>query len=183
MKKYTALILILTIILAAAITGALIFAFKSASRQTSVVNKNLETVIPEDTLKMGEPIQIVAEKVEPGKVSLTIMTGSVNISAFALRVFVNEDMGEIDFLPNDDLVQEGWTYPINKITKEEELSVDIAGTYINPDIYKTDGKLTIGSLTANNIESNLVIDEKESKAVDKEGNIYPLVLINAGGAQ
>ena len=88
-------------------------------------------------------------------------------------------MGDVVFTPNDELVQAGWTFPVNEITEDEQRSLDVAAAYVSPDAYPiTEGQLILGTLTVENLDTELNIDEGISKVVSKDGKIYPLEFVS-----
>jgi len=190
MKKYSALILILVVAMTAVVVVALTFALRSANRaSTETPNEQMtdgQSPVPQWEQAMEAPLRITAMTVSPdtGDVELAIETGDVEVSAFAIRIFVSESMGEVVFTPSAELTQAGWTYPVNETTEEEQRSVDVAAAYVSPDAYQIAGEeLVIGTLSVENFEANLAIDEEISKVVSKNGKIYPLEFINGNSTQ
>lgn len=189
MKKYSALILILVIAMTAVVVIALSLALRSASRQAPAINNNQEEqttppTLADETVMEEKPLRVTATATDTGEVELVIEAGSVKVNAFALRIYVSEDMGSVVFTPNSELTEAGWVYPINEITQEEELSIDIAAAYVSSGVYQsTDGSLAIGMLSVDNLDADLAIDEQVSKIVSKDGKIYLLEFVNQKSTQ
>ncbi|GEM_PF-6106106 len=183
MKKYSALILTLVVIMTGVVVIALTFALRSASRQSSPTrpeNNQIENgTEPQDMLQVEEPLRLVATSGKSGEFTVFIEANDVEVNAFAFRVYVSESMGDVVFTPNDELVQAGWTFPVNEITEDEQRSLDVAAAYVSPDAYPiTEGQLILGTLTVENLDTELNIDEGISKVVSKDGKIYPLEFVS-----
>lgn len=185
MKKYSALILILVVIMTGIVVVALTFALKSASRQNST--QSLENNLVEennkepeqDLLKMEEPLKIFAKPENTGEFTVFIKANEVEVNAFALRVYISESMGNVVFTPSAELVEAGWVFPVNEITEDEQRSVDVAAAYVSPEAYPiTGGELIMGTLMVENLDTELNIDEDISKVVSKDGKIYPLEFVS-----
>lgn len=107
---------------------------------------------------------------------------SKNISAFSMRLFYPYDEATssytaLAFNPNQDLIQNGWSFPINKVSVDTEnkmITIDISGINLGVTGYSLEKAVELGTIDfqINKQISSLTVDmdKSQTKIVGKDGS-------------
>ena len=126
-------------------------------------------------------VTISAVKVDSGTVRLLLTPKSPqSISAFSFRLTydpsVNPSILPISFTPDDALIAAGWSFPIKKITTEDNglVTIDISGLYISPTGFNLGSAVTVGSINftpnSENLSLTTTLVRSETKILEKSSS-------------
>lgn len=177
MKKSSALIIILiTGILFLALVALFFVVRKSTNFQqaipTPTSSQSPQSAVTPKPERMSEsPIEVLAITSE-NSVELYLVTENIELSAFALSFLLSEELAKsVEFNPNNELVDAGWTFPVNEISEDDGYSLDVAGVFVSPKGYVTGAREFLGTIDGLGSET-LELDNEISAMVDKSGLFY-----------
>lgn len=190
--------LLISFSLAGSLTYWLII--KTNTRQTvdEVISRQVQPVDPSTVTPFQQPVK--AEKFIDDTISvqsnlrrrgsdnviaisLESVSGSGDLSTFAIQADLHIPNTRFtqpgEFIPNPDILQLGWTFPVKKITANPDggLQIRIAGAFLSPEKFQLSQGLEIGTieLTVGNLDNfQLTLDQTQTKFFNKQAERYRL---------
>jgi hypothetical protein len=141
------------------------------------------------TFSLSEPTTMNVGGTAPLGLELTPKV-TKNISAFSVRLFYPYDpetasYTALAFNPNPDLVQNGWSFPINKVSVDSDrkmMTIDISGINTNLTGYELGSAVELGTVDfqINKQISSLTVDmdKSQTKILGKDASELNYVFVN-----